>query len=473
MSNELNKIATKAGAWYIVGNLLLKGVVFLSLPIFTRIMATSDFGVYNAYMAYEGIIAAIVGLGIYGSIKNAKFDFADSFEKYVSSVFSMSLCAFVVLLLITNAIYPFISSLIGFSRTVTNCLLFQSFGASFIQIYGAKLNIEFKYKSYLVVSILNSIGSVLLSIALILFVFPNERYLGRVLGTALPPVLVVVVLGSFILCKGKCFYNKDYWRYVKLVSLPLVPHVISQSVLSQFDRIMIRDMVGASEAGIYSYMYTICTITFVISISLDSAWTPWLYFKLKENGKKEIKDASSAYMDFFTLISLGFVSVMPEISKLLAAEEYWPGINLLVPLSLANYFIFLYFLPVSLEYYHKKTKLISAGTIAAAITNIVLNYCGIRLFGYKAAAYTTAISYFMLFLFHSKIAMRFDYKNIFNLKHLVRNLLFTILVFIIIAGTNPFQVFNLIFRYSIVLVLLVIVFRNRKKYFSLLRRSSV
>lgn len=472
MSDSINKLATKAGFWYIIGNLLLKGVVFFSLPIFTRILSTSDFGIYNAYMAYEGIIAAIVGLGIYGSIKNAKFDFKYNFEEYISSSLFLSMCVFATITVLINVLYPVIADILGFSRFITNCLLFQSFGASFIQFYGAKLNIEFKYKSYLMISIFNSIGSVLLSVLLILFVFPHERYVGRILGSMIPPVLVLLFVGGYIIKKEKCLYNRNYWKYVKLVSLPLVPHVVSQSILSQFDRIMIRDMIGASEAGIYSYMYTICTITYVICISLDNAWTPWLFYKINEHEEREIKEASSKYVDLFAFITIAFVCVMPEVAKILAASDYWSGLDLLMPLSLANFSIFLYFMPVSLEYYNKKTSLISLGTIAAAITNLVLNYVAIQMFGYKAAAYTTAISYFLLFIFHSIISMRFGYSKIFNLRHIFKRLILVFFSIVIFGAIYRFAYLSLVMRYFALILLIVFVYKNRKFYVLFLRRKT-
>ena len=52
-ANNLNKTAFKAGIWYTLGNILLKGCIFFTLPIFTRILSTNDFGIYNTYMAYE------------------------------------------------------------------------------------------------------------------------------------------------------------------------------------------------------------------------------------------------------------------------------------------------------------------------------------------------------------------------------------------------------------------------------------
>ena len=468
MDNKLNKVATKAGVWYIIGNLLLKGVVFFSLPIFTRLLSTSDFGTYNAYMAYEGIISAVVGLGLYGSVKNAKFDFKDKFDEYISSTLFMSLSVFISVLLIINIIYPLLQEVLGFSRFVTNCLLFQSLGASFIQFYGAKLNIEFKYKSYLVISIFNSIGSVLLSVALILFIFPQERYLGRILGSTLPPMLVLLFVGTFILLRGKKFFYKKYWNYAKRISLPLVPHVVSQSILSQFDRIMIRDMVGTSEAGIYSYMYTICTITYVICMSLDNAWNPWLFYKLKEEQESEVYRASPKYMELFAFITVGFVCVIPEVAKIMASANYWDGMDLLIPISLSNFCIFLYLMPVSIEYYHKKTKFISIGTLTAAAINLLLNYVFIRFWGYKAAAYTTAISYFILFFFHLKIAWKYNFNKIFNLRQLVRITLIVIVSLIIIKLTFNIIIVNLILRYLIVLVITVFILLKKDYYLSFL-----
>ena len=58
-------------------------------------------------MAYEGIIAAIVGLGIYGSIKNAKFDFKESFDEYISSAFSLSILVFIAFFVVVNRIFNF------------------------------------------------------------------------------------------------------------------------------------------------------------------------------------------------------------------------------------------------------------------------------------------------------------------------------------------------------------------------------
>ena len=84
---EMGKSAVKAGLWYTIGNIALKGCAFLTLPVFTRLLSTSDFGVYNAYIAYEQIFTAILGVGFTNN-KNAKLDFKENFKNIYPLLYS-------------------------------------------------------------------------------------------------------------------------------------------------------------------------------------------------------------------------------------------------------------------------------------------------------------------------------------------------------------------------------------------------
>lgn len=470
-NDDVDRKAGKAGLWYTIANILLKGCVFLSLPIFTRLMATGDFGIYNSYIAYEQLLQAVLGLGLYGTVKNAKLDFEEDFEKYLSSVLSLSLMVLAAVLVSANLLYGLYSEAIGFSRFVVNCLILQSFGAYLVFFYGSKLNIEFRYKSYIVISCFNTLVNIAASIILIVWVFPNERYLGRILGSAMPMIIIAIVLSASILKKGRTVYEAEYWKYALSIGLPLIPHVVSQSLLSQFDRIMIRNMVNDASSGIYSYIYTICTITYIICTSLDNAWTPWVYIKLKAGDGDNIKAAGRWYTLLFAVLTLGFICVMPEFVKLIADESYWPGEDLLIPLSLANYCVFLYMLPVGLEYYHKKTRYISLGTISAALLNLVLNYFAILNFGYKAAAYTTLVSYLALFCFHLLIARRLGFGRLYDLRWIIAVTAVLFAAAFAILGLYGRGLADIAVRYAVGLILLLFIFKERKRLVVLVRKG--
>ena len=58
MTNDNRKGSNvlKAGLGYTVGNYLIKGLSFLTIPIFARLLDSADYGKYNTYMAFEAIV---------------------------------------------------------------------------------------------------------------------------------------------------------------------------------------------------------------------------------------------------------------------------------------------------------------------------------------------------------------------------------------------------------------------------------
>lgn len=43
----------RAGVGYTIGNYLIRGLGFLTVPIFSRLLSTADYGFYNTYTSYE------------------------------------------------------------------------------------------------------------------------------------------------------------------------------------------------------------------------------------------------------------------------------------------------------------------------------------------------------------------------------------------------------------------------------------
>ena len=74
------KQALKAGMGYTIGNYLLKGIGFVTVPLFARLMTQEDFGYYNTFMAYEGILYLFISLALHVSLKNARYDYKESIE---------------------------------------------------------------------------------------------------------------------------------------------------------------------------------------------------------------------------------------------------------------------------------------------------------------------------------------------------------------------------------------------------------
>lgn len=72
-----------------------------------------------------------------------------------------------------------------------------------------------------------------------------------------------------------------------------------------------------------------------------------------------------------------------------------------------------------MEFYHKKTTAIMFATVMAALLNVTLNVIFIRIYGYRAAAYTTLVCYMAYCLFHYLNMRKIEPAKIYNVKVLL------------------------------------------------------
>ena len=78
--------ALKAGIWYLISNFITKGLVFLTIPIFTRILSKQEFGQYSNFITWQNLLMIIVTLELYSTVMKARFDFNDQIEQYLSTI---------------------------------------------------------------------------------------------------------------------------------------------------------------------------------------------------------------------------------------------------------------------------------------------------------------------------------------------------------------------------------------------------
>ena len=136
-------------------------------------------------------------------------------------------------------------------------------------------------------------------------------------------------------------FNKEYWQFGLKYSIPIIPHGISQVILNQFDRIMIKNMISADAAGIYSFSYMINSLFLITSTSLDKVWRPWVYEKMDKEDYDSIKKQATKYAFGMALFAAMVMMVAPEIIKILGDRAYWDSTACVIPVILGGYFSFL------------------------------------------------------------------------------------------------------------------------------------
>jgi len=164
-------------------------------------------------------------------------------------------------------------------------------------------------------------------------------------------------------------------------------------VLSSADRIMIRDMAGGSQAGIYSLAYQLSLIMTLFNTALSQTLSPWIYQKIKADRAGEVSQVAFLALGLIAGANLLLMLLAPEAVAVFAPAAYYDAIYVIPPVSMSVFFMFSYDLFAKFEFYFEKTFFIMAASVSGALLNIITNYIFIQRYGYYAAGYTTLFCY--------------------------------------------------------------------------------
>ena len=58
----------KASVWFLICSFLQRGISVLTTPIFTRLLSTAEYGSYNVFYSWLGIVTLFVSLNLYAGV---------------------------------------------------------------------------------------------------------------------------------------------------------------------------------------------------------------------------------------------------------------------------------------------------------------------------------------------------------------------------------------------------------------------
>ncbi|SHF22637.1 Membrane protein involved in the export of O-antigen and teichoic acid [Marinitoga hydrogenitolerans DSM 16785] len=388
---------------------ILKGMTFITIPIFTRLLTVEEYGIVSLYNTFVSVFAIITGLDLNASIGTGVKDFREKKKEFLSSTLFLSLISFLIQFLIIILFKNQISSLFNIRKNILILAVISGYLSVIFQFYFYIKIFEKDYKKRSLVGLIYALLKVGLSIWLLLKI-ENNKYMGRIYGDLISNLLLSSILFLIITLKGKKLIWPKAWKYSLLIGVPLILHNLSGIVLNQFDRLVIQKIIGSEKVGLYSYAYTLGMIPLIILGATKLAWGPWFYDKMYEGMRNDINIKSKYYNEIYVIILSIIFIVTPELGLIMAPHKY--NISLiLIPIIVASYYMqFLYTIFSIFAFFYKKTGLISIGTVLAGIINIVLNILLIPKYGYEMAAITTLISYFFLLFFHA-LNVRYNLKD--------------------------------------------------------------
>lgn len=144
-------IAAKAALWFVFCNLMQKGISTITVPIFTRLLTTAEYGTYSLYISWFNILTIITSLNLYyGVYNNALNRFQDgkARDEYISSMQGVTATLTFALFLVFIPFRGFWSRTLGLSELAL-WLMFAELLTLFFFLLGYTFKYNRSLKNYI------------------------------------------------------------------------------------------------------------------------------------------------------------------------------------------------------------------------------------------------------------------------------------------------------------------------------------
>lgn len=464
------ELPVKASIAYVICSILQRGISTLTTPIFTRLLTSEQYGYYTIFNSWLEIVAVFSTLKLAGSVLvQAMVKHSEHQDELTTSTAGLGTATTLVALAIYLPFRQYFNKWMGMNTLLMLCIFAASWATLMFEIWAVRLRVSYKYKPLIFMTVVTSI---LKPVSGIIAILCTQDYKAEARIISLVLVEVVVYSGLFVMFikRDKRLFNKKFWLYSLSLNIPLIPHYLTRIILNQSDRLMIKSMDSLSAAGIYGLAHNLAWLLTLVTTSLINTLHPWFFQKIKENKTKPI-----GYISYISIIVVGFCGLMvtalaPEIVKVFGSEEYHAAIWVIPPLVASIFFMFMYNIFATFEYYFEKSSFLMIASISVGVLNIILNYFCIKKFGYIAAGYTTLLCYILCAAAHY-ICMRIIIRNNMNSVPIMNSgiLLVLSVAYIAASGILMFTYDLWYIRYPIIIIGLLIVFLKRNTFTKLLK----
>ena len=436
----------------------------LTTPIFTRVMTEAEYGRYSVYSSWFSILQIIVSLnlaaGVYtkGLVKNEEDE-----DRFSSSMLGLSTVCILIWCIVYAFFHDLFNQWLGLTTLLMIALLVDVWATAVFQFWSNRERVHYRYIKLVALTLTSVFLRPVLGVVFVMSANVQYQVEARVITTVLVNLLLFSTLYVVIMRKGKCFFHREYWLYALKFNIPLVPHYLSQTVLSQSDKLMINSMCGPSETAYYSVAYTLAMVLQILNTSISSTMNPWIYQSIKKNELQKIGKVSYTVLLLIALMNFAVVLSAPELLRILAPSSYQAAIWVVPPVTVSVFFMFLYNLFATFEYYYEKTHYVALATVLGAALNVVLNAVCIPRFGFVAAGYTTLACYILYAMAHYMFMRKVNRKCMNDVKVYNLKVIIGIGVLLIISALLVMMLYNFpIVRYGMLLLIVIVVFIKRK-----------
>ncbi|HHD2595318.1 TPA: lipopolysaccharide biosynthesis protein [Clostridium perfringens] len=451
----------KTTALIAIGNISTKLISFFLLPLYTAILTTSEYGVFDYISSITAFCVPCVSLLMNETIFRFLIDCNDDSDrqKVISLSFIISGIGFLF--------FVIIATLIGLisNYKYTLFVILVTVSSVFSGMISALLRGIGRTDKYVIMNFFMSLVNMILNVLLIA-VF-RCGVIGMlcsfIISQALIPLFYVIKMN---LWKYICFdlfdmkMAKDMIKY----SLPLIPNNLSWTIINLSDRILIMNFLGSAYSGVYAISNKFPMLVDTFYGFFYQSWKESSARVVNDDSKDKFYNTIYSYLkDFMYSIVIGMIAFMPLIFYILINEKFYNAIFYVPILIISTYFANISGFYGGIFTAHKDTKVMGNTTIIAAIINLSINLLFIKYLNLFAAAFSTLIANVAVY-YYRKIKVKSYIKLEENFNKKLFSIFMTIIILILFYINNKYTIFL-----SCILSIIYALIVNRNLLFLILK----
>ena len=407
-----------------------------------------------------GIFTVLTTFEISGSVMYrglAKFE-GEKRAEYLSSalgaISALNIGSLALYIIFRN----FLNDITSLDTHLTIVLFLQVFLNAALGVYFAEKRYSGEYRTVALINIGMGTLSPLLAL---FFIYLGGGGEARIIAPLISSALFTLPVIYSIIKKGRRIFSREVFSFLFKITLPMLPHYLSLSLIAQFDKIIIARNFGDGAVGRYSAAYSVGFLLSLLSSGILLVLAPRAMQKQKENKNDEVSAALSASGRLIAYATLAFLTLAPETFYLVVSHEYYDAMPVIYPIAISVFFLFMSSAASNCLIHYERPFLITKNSLITSAVCVFLCIFLIRRWGYIGGAYVTLFSYILLFALNSKTLKKISGGSL-SISY-TYNFWGLLLVYSLLAYIFRFSLFTRLLLLSALILLLLPEFKKYKK----------
>ncbi len=383
---------------YGLGNVMNRVIGFLMIPIYTRYLLPSEYGILELVSLTTEFLGMILSLRISHAMYRFYFEYEKEGDR--QEVISTAILSFggigIVGVLIACLVSGHLAEIILDSEAYGYYFIisFSTLWFNTIVLMGYDY-LRIEKRSTLFILLSSGRLAVTLSLNIYFIVWLKMGVAGILFGNLVSAILMTCVLVVPLLMKTGFGISYQKLKEMMGFALPLIPGGLANFVVLVSDRYILKAFGSLTDTGLYSLSYKFGTIPHVlITVPFFQIWSVRRFELFKEEGSEDILGRIITYFLFIiTFVGLGISVLIKDTIEIMADPNFWDAYKY-IPILILSYLIFGLFNHFAFNILiEKKTKYLSYIDMTNGALNVFLNIVLIKTYGIWGAASATLISY--------------------------------------------------------------------------------